>query len=759
MASSVRLRFLFTSALIICFALWLRLTSLHSQPVFVDEANHLAWAQRYASGNYSYPLFMDGKFLMGLIAALFQPVGPGPLWVGRAAMGLTAIPGVAACIAGGALLGSRKTGLLAGLLCAVLPQAIFHERQLLADSLMGTMGSLAIIFTLQLARLPAHARRPAWPIVGLAASLAAAFVAKLFGLLYIIYPLLAMLWFGRRKRQALALGLGVLLTIAFLGALYPRWGDNDQKLVNQQVGFLQCPPLLCKGDLAGQIDNFGRALQTLAELVRAYVGWPLIVFVGLSLRRRKREVGFLFLGALGMLLAFLLAARDIPPRYMAFMVMPVAVLGAQGLFVVSRKSLALACALALLTLWPMANTAAIIADPIKADLPDLDRQSFTNGAMHTGMHEAALTILKREANTKLLPVILSVNSHFNSVSAYFDRTRVDVRPFDEAFPADLGQWLLNGQHIYIVEEQTTVDDSPPPELIVETIGRYPHFQSRTVRLQQIIGAEGSVRDKIFRTFFPDPDKLKPDYQALADALPQTEPLTLLVYPPAQMATLSPLLATHPNLTVRPIGESWPLAAATAADAEALKDADSINVVFLEETKGDPSRQLETWLNTQLFRLDEQWFGPIRMIRFAGRAGPGQKIVSGARFGDGFTLESVDVIDPVAAAGGVLRLRLYWRAGSTVSQQFKIFTHLFAGEGIVAQHDGQPAGELRPTNTWQTGETIIDQFAIRLPPDAQPGVYQLRIGMYDLNTQARLPVQLPDGAMGEFWVGGQIAVSQ
>jgi hypothetical protein len=30
-------------------------------------------------------------------------------------------------------------------------------------------------------------------------------------------------------------------------------------------------------------------------------------------------------------------------------------------------------------------------------------------------------------------------------------------------------------------------------------------------------------------------------------------------------------------------------------------------------------------------------------------------------------------------------------------------------------------------------------------------------MYDLNTQARLPVLLPDGRIGDFFVGGEIIV--
>jgi len=67
------------------------------------------------------------------------------------------------------------------------------------------------------------------------------------------------------------------------------------------------------------------------------------------------------------------------------------------------------------------------------------------------------------------------------------------------------------------------------------------------------------------------------------------------------------------------------------------------------------------------------------------------------------------------------------------------------------------GELRPTSTWRAGERIADQFAIRFSVDAPPGKYQLRIGMYDVNSLMRLPVSMPDGTTGEFFVGGEVVV--
>jgi hypothetical protein len=756
---SPRARFWVASLLCLWLALWVRLADLYSQPVFVDEANHLAWSQKFARGDPTYPLLLDGKFLLGPVLAWFQPAGPAPLWIGRAAIGLMASFSVAACLAGGALLGSRRAGALAGLVYALLPQAVAQERQVLADPLMAAFGSLAIVFTLQLAR----ARRPFRPLLALGAALAAAFSAKLFGGLYLLFPLLAAVWFRQAKRQLGALALAALITLLFLGALYGRWGQNDQRLVGQRVGYVGCPPLVCRGDFAEQSANLGRALRSLGDLVPPYLGLALMGLAAAALggHAARRRVAFLAVGAAGMVLAFLPFASDIPPRYVAFAAAPLAILGARGLLSVSRRSLAGAGLLALLALWPAANTALIVLRPAHAWLPALDRQRFENGALAIGLHQAALDILANEAGAERPPVVLVRNLHFNSAAAYFDRTRIDVRQVGEAFPADLGGWLLAGQHVYLVEEFPPGDLRPPtPGMIVEEAGRFPSTPPLIVRLGRVTGAKDETLAAIFRQAFIDPQKLIVDYRALAESLPADDPVTLLAYPPHQVETLAPLLSGRPNLALHALGDSWPVTI-SAGDEARLRDALAINAIFLEETRGDPERKLETWLNTELFRLDEQWFGPIRLVRFAGRLGPGQETLAGVDFGEAITLESIQVFDPAVAAGGVLRLRYVWRARAAVEQQFKVFTHLFAEAGIVAQHDGQPVGELRPTTTWQAGEAIVDQFAVRLPPDIQPGAYQLRVGLYDIITQARLPVVSADGqaANGEFYVGGQVVVTK
>jgi hypothetical protein len=62
--------------------------------------------------------------------------------------------------------------------------------------------------------------------------------------------------------------------------------------------------------------------------------------------------------------------------------------------------------------------------------------------------------------------------------------------------------------------------------------------------------------------------------------------------------------------------------------------------------------------------------------------------------------------------------------------------------VVAQRDAEPAGDSRPTDTWEPGETILDNHGLLIPPGTPPGTYRRIVGLYDRETGERL--RLPDG---------------
>jgi len=87
---------------------------------------------------------------------------------------------------------------------------------------------------------------------------------------------------------------------------------------------------------------------------------------------------------------------------------------------------------------------------------------------------------------------------------------------------------------------------------------------------------------------------------------------------------------------------------------------------------------------------------------------------------------------------VITLTLYWGARETVLADYQVFVHLLdAGPGPVAQGDGPPLAGNYPTTMWAPGEIVADPHPVALPASLPPGQYRLLVGMYDLETLARL----------------------
>lgn len=108
---------------------------------------------------------------------------------------------------------------------------------------------------------------------------------------------------------------------------------------------------------------------------------------------------------------------------------------------------------------------------------------------------------------------------------------------------------------------------------------------------------------------------------------------------------------------------------------------------------------------------------------------------GARIGDFAELLGYEL-----AAGRPFRLTLYWRALNDAPLQtpYTVFTQLLAADGhLVAQHDGPPAENARPTTTWVGGEVIADAHTLAFSDPAYAGPARLIVGLYDSATVTRL----------------------
>lgn len=159
-----------------------------------------------------------------------------------------------------------------------------------------------------------------------------------------------------------------------------------------------------------------------------------------------------------------------------------------------------------------------------------------------------------------------------------------------------------------------------------------------------------------------------------------------------------------------------------------------------------------------FKVDEAWFGHVRLTRYAlPPLGAASIQPSEAIWENGIQLQSYTLAPPaqVIRPGDSLYLTLYWQAHGPTTIPYTAFTHIVGtrlnpkdGTPVWAGHDMIPGNGERPTTSWQAGEVIRDPHILTLDPNAPPGEYILEVGLYDPASGQRLRLRQLDNSLGE-----------
>lgn len=139
------------------------------------------------------------------------------------------------------------------------------------------------------------------------------------------------------------------------------------------------------------------------------------------------------------------------------------------------------------------------------------------------------------------------------------------------------------------------------------------------------------------------------------------------------------------------------------------------------------------------------WGVINTVRLLPLEPPAYEIGRPERFdfGGQALLLGSDLLAEAVMPGQAITLTLYWQAQTAIADDYHVFVHLVGplpGENRVAQGDQAPLNGDWPTWAWEPGQIVRDDYPIALPPDLQPGRYELRAGLYRLSDGWRLPVQ-------------------
>ena len=94
---------------------------------------------------------------------------------------------------------------------------------------------------------------------------------------------------------------------------------------------------------------------------------------------------------------------------------------------------------------------------------------------------------------------------------------------------------------------------------------------------------------------------------------------------------------------------------------------------------------------------------------------------------------------------ITRLRLFWRASTSLNEDYTVFAHWLRDGTKIAQHDSLPAQGYYPTRVWRPGDIVADDHW--MPAVANPAMGDsISVGMYRLQTMERLNVLDRSGAI-------------
>ncbi len=188
-------------------------------------------------------------------------------------------------------------------------------------------------------------------------------------------------------------------------------------------------------------------------------------------------------------------------------------------------------------------------------------------------------------------------------------------------------------------------------------------------------------------------------------------------------------------------------ATTEPDLAKLLDHDKVYAIYWATQEADPDGLIQHWLDNRGYKTLDQWRGNVRLAVYVmPERRPADETVEAIdlRLGNDLTLVGYRGWKLSPTAGEVTQLQMLWWADRTPDRRYKVFLQLLdSRDQVIAQRDAEPAGESRPTTSWQAGEVVQDNHGLLIPPGTPPGTYRRIIGMYDAETLERL--KLPDGS--------------
>jgi hypothetical protein len=349
---------------------YLRWHDVAGFPVFVDEAYLL---DRMTPAIQRGSVLVEGggnRMFLAWWVTLLHVGGEASIAVGRFAVALLSLLGVAGVIGTARLLGGRASALGAGFFVVLMPYDLFFSRLILPDS---TLAVFAVLCVWGVVAYVQHRRVALAVFAGVALGLALA--SKQTGLFFFGVPVAAVFLLWGAWRAYARLWAGILLGF---GAL---WLPLGGLLVARGYHYFADLSTYGSGDTVSLFDRLGANVRLWWAMQEAWVGGVLVLLTVVSLAAwawrdlrallRRRGVGapdlqravFIMLVTFAPLLAALATATSFRSRYVAFFPPLLAVAVGVGAWAMGSSLLVRRAGVVVALLW-----AAVVALPFHTQL-------------------------------------------------------------------------------------------------------------------------------------------------------------------------------------------------------------------------------------------------------------------------------------------------------------------------------------------------------------------------------------------------------
>ncbi len=288
---------------------------------------------------------------------------------------------------------------------------------------------------------------------------------------------------------------------------------------------------------------------------------------------------------------------------------------------------------------------------------------------------------------------------------------------------------------------------PPLALLLAlTVGELARAASRRwvgLLLAGLLLVEVSATSLVsLRAYYTDPAFARDDYRAIAQfirAVAGPEDAVILnaegqqdvfgyYYPPARAAA-----PVYPLPRRRPLNREETVAEL----AQIAASSQTIYTVVWAQQQADPAGLIERWLNANLFKATDRWFGNVRLVSYASpQAGIAPQPFE-ATLGQDIRLVGVGLGQAAPAPGDIVQVALQWQAAAPPPEALTVFLQLLdGGDNVVGQRDAPPS---LPAPEWPANQPVTDTHGVFIEPGTPPGSYRLIGGLYRSQSGQRLPV--------------------